>query len=685
MKQAGDSSFFRLALALPERCRPGLRYGIAPQRSIAESMSESIVKRMIGRMLAKYRLLSEKFLTKRYNARLVSCIDELTGLSDKDFQTSLSVLRQQVTSEGYNRESYLFALAHACVAAETTLALKPREGQRRAATGLLFGLFVEMPTGEGKTLATALAAAVIALDGSPVHVLTANDYLAERDATLLAPLYFAFGLSSSFVRPDMSESERSAAYACDVTHLTGKQAGFDWMRDALVNGPDSSALVTQLGSLANPRIRGIKNSLQRGLCVGILDEADCMLLDEARTPLVLASPTIAGADIENEASIALALAQLLSPDSDFQLRHHTREATLTEMGIEALENYVKKVPGAWRATRYRNERVRQALIVLHLYQCDHDYVVRDGKVMLVDEQSGRALPDRRLQHGLHNLLALKENCEATPENQTVASIAFQSFFLRYVRLVGTSGTLAEVRGELTRTYGASMIRVPAAKPLCLTRFPTRILVSHAEQLEVLIEEVRYAKDTKRPVLIATRSVEQSRAVSAMLSAYNFEHRILDASQNRDEAEIIAVAGQQSCVTVATNMAGRGTDIPLGNGVAELGGLHLVSLAFNDARRIDRQLLGRTARQGAPGSFRQLWALDDVALKSLYPKILCRYAVASSTGGECSGVARLLLLFAIRSTQRRIEWRHSSQRRASLSTQKEIARNTALNGFHEHPA
>ncbi|MFK7997157.1 MAG: hypothetical protein AB8B87_23695 [Granulosicoccus sp.] len=668
----------------PARCRPGLRYGSAPERSAANKLAGYNFSVHFKRLSGMFRTSHEQRFSDHIFSMLECRIGELNSVSTAARKAEFESLRLRILREGYDDNLLSEALAYVCVLSKQVLLLSPREGQCRAAIALLFGRFVEMPTGEGKTLATALAAAVMAIDGTPVHVLTANDYLAERDANLLDPLYTALGLTSGFVRPDMNDSARRAAYDCDITHLTGKQAGFDWMRDALLRGPVSSPLVQHLGALVNPSTRISSEYLQRGLCAAILDEADSMLLDEARTPLVLAAPLMARDTLENEASVSLALAQLLSVESDFQLRRETREVTLTETGKKSLERLAQKVPGAWRAKRYRNERVRQALIVLHLWQRDHDYVVRDGQVLLVDEQSGRALPDRRLQNGLHSLLELKERCKATPESQTVASIAFQSFFRRYVRLVGTSGTLQEVRSELSRTYGASMVCVSAHKPLRLTVLPTRVFISHAEQLDALIEEVRDVVGQKRPVLIGTRSVEQSGAISAMLAAYAFKHNVLDASQDSDEATIVAEAGQSGRITVATNMAGRGTDIPLGPGVARLGGLHVVSLAFNDARRIDRQLVGRTARQGEPGSFRQLWTLEDTALKMVLPSNLTQVLSRLASEGEYSGVALNLLLLVIRLTQRRIEWHHSSQRKAVRMAGKGITNHIALDGYCDHP-
>lgn len=670
---------------VPARCRPGLRNGLAPTRSVIDD-KRTVLDQLVTSILERLGASSEQRLADRFSTDLVTRVMDLETSTHADASCALTRLRERLIARGHDHDSAIDALAHACIAAKRTLGLVPREGQRRAAAALLQGRFVEMPTGEGKTLATALAASAIAMDGTPVHVLTANDYLAERDATYLSPLYAAVGLTSACVLPAMDDNARRAAYACDVVHLTGKQAGFDWMRDALSRGPDADSLARRLGALTHPAMRHRPAStLQRGLCACILDEADSLLLDEARTPLVLAAPLATGLAHSQEGSIALALANMLKADSDFQLRRGTREVTLTDAGKATLARLAERVPGVWRATRYRDERVRQALVVLHLFERDRDYVVRDEGVLLVDEQSGRALPDRRLQHGLHGLLELKEHCQSTPESDTVASIAFQSFFLRYVRLVGTSGTLREARGELARVYGARLIRVPPEHPSCLTTLPPCVFLSRAEQLDALVEETRRTLADDRPVLIGTRSVEQSRGVSALLTAHRIRHRVLDASQDVDEAVIVAEAGHAGRVTVATNMAGRGTDIPLGEGVAARGGLHLVSLAFNDARRIDRQLAGRTARQGEAGSFRQLWTLDDQDLEAALPAgvlVLIRKALRQS---ESTRYARTFALSMIRLAQRRLEWRHARQRRAALVAGKRIARHVTLGGHPEHPA
>ena len=644
----------------------------------------------VGRALDAFGARGRRRAAAARSAAIAARAAALGTLSEEERSARLGRLRRSLLSVGYTADEVGEALAHALLAAERTLDLVARGGQRVAAEALLCGHFVEMPTGEGKTLAIALAAAAAALDGTPVHVLTANDYLAARDAARLAPLYAMLGLSSACVSPDMSEQMRREAYAADVVHVTGKQIGFDWMRDALSGRAEANSLAGRLGDLTRPCLDGTRRGetrepLLRGLCFAIVDEADSLLVDEARTPLVLAAPRSGEGQAERECIVALALAHMLDEDIDFHLSRERRAAELTERGSETLERLAERISGTWRSARYRDERVRDALTTLHLWHRDRDYVVRGGVVELVDEHSGRTLPDRRLQRGLHMMLEIKEHCAPTPENVVVASIACQRLFRRYARLSGTSGTLGEVRGELADVYGVHLVFVPHARRRRCETLPSRVLPTRAHQLEALMTEVRHCRESGRPILIGTRSVEQSNGVAALLTAHRIEHRVLNACQDEEEAAIVAEAGQAGRVTVATNMAGRGTDIPLGAGVAGRGGLHVVSLAFNDARRIDRQLAGRTARQGDPGSFRQLWSLDEPQLCDVIPVSLRRLArqllLQERWAALSQPLATALMIFA----QRRIERRHARERRTALAASDRLTRHIAIGGHPDHPA
>ena len=668
--------------------RPGLRLGPAPMRYVPES-SRTVFDRIALRIMARVDAWYVAFIVGRQSRKLAERIEYLSAKDTNAMYAARTKLCAGVGVSGHNDMSLIDGLAHAIIAAEHTLKLSAHRGQRIAALSLLQERFVEMPTGEGKTLAVALASAVSALDGTPVHVITANDYLVARDARQLKPFYAAMGLSAAYVLPDMDDDARRVAYLCDIVYVTGKQVAFDWLRDELNSGSNSNSLTARLGELTrfNAESRAAL-PLLRGLCFAIVDEADSLLIDDARTPVVLATERTGTAYASAEMVIALGLAQLLKKGIDFSIKTSDQSVELTFEGEDTLQLYAKHFPGTWQAARYRNEQVRQALIALHLLHRDKDYIVRNDKIALIDEQSGRTLPDRRLQHGLQHFLELKEQCKENPESDVVAAIAFQHFFGHYLRLTGTSGTLSEVRDELACIYRASLIHIPPEYPSRWCEWAPVIVSTRASQLEALVDEVKRCRAQQRPVLIGTRSVEQSVGVASMLVACQIPHRVLNASNDHDEAGTVALAGEASQVTVATNMAGRGTDIPLGVGVADYGGLHIVSLAFNDARRIDRQLAGRTARQGQPGSFRRIVSLDDSELVDAMPHVLlagARRAIRSicpHTGINNhykTGFIFKIVVMLIRLTQRRIERRHSYSLRLTFESRELLAHHVAIGG------
>jgi len=315
--------------------------------------------------------------------------------------------------------------------------------------------------------------------------------------------------------------------------------------------------------------------------------------------------------------------------------------------------------------------------VLHRFERDRDYIVRDGHVELLDPHTGRALADRRLPHGLHRLLEIKEKCTPSAQQQTIASVPFQHFFRCYLGMAGISGTLNEVRGEIHHVYERWVVRIPSHCPSLRVDLPTRIFADRSTQLDALVSEVRQRQTVGQPVLVCTRSVEQSLGVSAMLTASALLHQVLNAYQDSEEATIVANAGRKGQVTVATNMAGRGTDIPLGDSVAELGGLHVISLAFNDARRLDRQLAGRAARQGDPGSFQHMPSLDDPYLIEAMPVVIRKLAKVLVMQGWHSPT-RLLIRFM----QRCIEWQHRRERLALYISRETVERRLAFGGEKE---
>ena len=355
----------------------------------------------------------------------------------------------------------------------------------------------------------------------------------------------------------------------------------------------------------------------RGLCFAIVDEADSVLIDDAITPLIL-SQQIEGHEDFRQALTAISLARRLTPNDDFVVDRRLRRVSLTMPGETQLAELASGLEGTWKNRRFRHELVRQALSALHLFERDKDYLVRDGEVILVDQSTGRVMPDRKLQHGLHQMVETKEKCDLSKQAETIASLSFQAFFRRYRHLCGMTGTAQEARAELRRVYRLKVSPVPTHSTSKRIAHTPLFATNPQAHGNMLVEEVLRCQKLGQPVLIGTRTLAQSELISSLLKANKLTHTVLNARQDEQESEIVAEAGQRGTITVATNMAGRGTDIPLGEGVDELGGLHVIVAELNENRRIDRQLIGRAARQGDPGSYRYILHLEDEMLHRFVP-------------------------------------------------------------------
>jgi preprotein translocase subunit SecA len=487
------------------------------------------------------------------------------------------------------------ALALCAATMARTLGITPRPNQLHTAAALLDQRLVELPTGEGKTCAAALAAAVAALAGAPVHVLTANDYLAERDACEMAPFYAALGLRVAAALEADAPSARALAWRADVAYASARTLGFDYLRD-------------RLAADGAPPAPGDAGPLLRGLCVAIVDEADAILLDDARMPLVLAEqrddPTLRARLWQS-----LELAGRLVPGRDVTVADGGREVELTDAGRAMLADAAPDYGGAWLNTVHREDLVGQALFALHGLRRDRDYIVREREVVLVDRESGRAAPGRQWSRALHALVALKERLPAPPESRTRASLTYPRLFARYHHLAGLSATLAEAAGELRHAYGLRVEVVEAHRPSRRRRAATRLFATRRGQIDAAVARAIVLSRAGRPVLIATDTVAESADVSARLAGRGIVHGVLDARQDHDEARRIAGAGQAGSITVTTQMAGRGTDIRLDEAARQAGGLHVLSLQHNRSARVDRQLAGRAGRQGDPGSVEAWLRLD----------------------------------------------------------------------------
>lgn len=525
--------------------------------------------------------------------------------------------------------------------------------------GLLRGMVAEMETGEGKTLTATLAAGTAALAGVPTHVLTVNDYLTARDAAEMGPIYRALGLSVGCITHEVPNEARRGEYLCDVTYCTNKEIVFDYLRDRLTLAEFSSApLRTQVESLYEKGSRS-KRLLMRGLCYAITDEADSLLVDEARTPLIIAGPVVGSQEIDY-LQAALAFAADLVEGEDFRIDRAEGAVRITGAGQQRIDVAVLPAETRWTGSIRKNEMVRRALAALHLYRRDREYLVREGKVEIIDIHTGRSMPDRSWEQGLHQLVEIKEGCSVSEQQETVARISYQKFFRRYLHLAGMTGTAREVAGELWTVYGLPVIRIRTNRPVKRAMLPTSILPDLGSKWQCLLSRVAEIHATGQPVLVGTASVATSEVVSAIFTKAGLPHMVLNAKNDRVEAEIVARAGTHGAITIATSMAGRGTDIKLASGVADLNGLHVILTERHEAARIDRQLAGRCARQGDPGSFEEILSFEDPLLSGGKGGIYALMAYRMFPAG--SGPWKFLAKRAIMHAQGEMERRHYRMRR-----------------------
>ncbi|MGB0766978.1 MAG: hypothetical protein ACPGYV_04645 [Phycisphaeraceae bacterium] len=573
---------------------------------------------------------------QRGKARLMGFADRVCGqsstyndLSDARLREALADSHALVRRGRADDTAMVQAFAQVREASKRVLGMEPYPVQLAAGRGLTQRRFIELATGEGKTLVGSLSSVIAGFRGRGCHVLTVNDYLAERDAELLKPLYKYCGLRVSAVTEGMEPPDRRRAYAADITYCTNKSVTADYLRDRLVLG----RITGLTGALIAKRNRegkagagqgGPDALIMRSLDTAIVDEADSILIDEAVTPLII---SMESQDAERLASFAVAadLATKLAEAEHFTINRMHREIDLTRKGRQALAELCDGMAGYWRGARLREELVSQALSARHLFLRDRHYVIDGGKVVIVDESTGRLMPDRSWRAGLHQAVEAKEGLEITANKDTLARISFQRFFRGYRNLSGMSGTGWEARHELWQTYKMVTTPLPTNRPCIREQLPERVFPTVNEKYKALIHHVKEVHSKGRPVLVGTRSVESSEQVSRMLEAINLPHQVLNAVRHKQEAQIVSQAGLRGMITIATNMAGRGTDIKLGRGVADLGGLHVISAERNDSPRIDRQLYGRAGRQGDPGSAVSFVSFEDMLVKryaSRLTKKLC---------------------------------------------------------------
>lgn len=656
----------------PPRYRPGAVLGVYPERDVPRGgRLEQWFDQAAGTARHLFPVGGGRFAG--VIRRIVAQEGARRTLSDDALRLAVQAVQTRLRCEGLGDQASIDAFALAREQARRVLGLHPYEVQLLGGWVMLQGMVAEMQTGEGKTLAATLPAATAALAGIPVHIITVNDYLVQRDAATMGPLYRALGLTVGAVVEGMSHAERRAVYGRDVVYCTSKQLAFDYLRDRLVRG-GRGPMHMRLDDLLGEAAVG-EGLLLRGLCFAILDEADSVLIDEARTPLIISRHAEGGHE-EAMYRQALMLSSGLTPRVDYRVDPVRREVELTDSGRDRLARSAESLGGVWAGARRREELVRQALYAERLLIRDQHYLVKDDKVQIIDTYTGRLMPDRTWERGLHQLVEAKEGCPVTQPAETLARISFQRFFRRYLRLAGMTGTAREVVGELWSIYRLKLVRVPTHRPLRRMREPGRVYRRASSKWSAAVARIGALHAIGRPVLVGTASVEASEHLSALLADQGIAHRVLNARQDADEAAIIARAGQPGAVTVATNMAGRGTDILLGPGVANLGGLQVLATERHEARRIDRQLYGRCARQGDPGTHQYLVALDD----DLVANSRWRWLVGLVPSGlSITGViGRIIVQLA----QADAERRHGRIRRQLLQLDEQTSRLLAFSGRME---
>ena len=541
-------------------------------------------------------------------------------LSSEQCAGEVQRLRQQLARRGMADDLLAAAFALFSEISLRQTGQRPYPTQMIAARAMLGRRLVEMATGEGKTLAAALAAATAALARVPVHVVTANEYLARRDADALRPIFGALGLQVGVVTQELDMDARRRAYRCEVTYCTAKELVFDYLRDGLLHRDVEGELRSRAYRLATGDAAG---TLLRGLCMAIVDEADSVLLDEASVPFVLSYAEVHRGRREHYEQ-ALESARGMVPRQDFVIDPESQGVELTARGRAKAEPRSTHGDPLWRVQRYRDEALCLALAAIHLFHRDRHYLVRHDAVHIIDDTTGRVAAGRAWSRGLHQLIELKEGCRPSAELVTAAQITYQRFFSRYLHLCGMSGTLLEGRTELRAVYGVPVVRVPLRKPSRRVVHPTRAFGTHEARWRFVVGRARDIQARGGALLIGTDSVEDSQVLSRRLDAAGLAHVVLNARQDRHEAQVIATAGQAGRITVATSMAGRGTDIALSENAARAGGLQVMLCQANASGRVDRQFTGRCARHGEPGSCETLLSLESAPVVAFLPAWIIRW-------------------------------------------------------------
>jgi preprotein translocase subunit SecA len=594
---------------------------------------------------------------------------DLQKLADHQLRKESLGLRYRARSGESLEKLLVEAFALVREAARRTVNMRHFEVQLLGGAAMYHRSIVEMQTGEGKTLTATLPLYLSALEGKGAHLATVNDYLARRDAEWMGPIYSALGMTVGVIQSQQPQEQRRQAYACDVTYGTANEMGFDFLRDRLLLRSQATGQRDLFGQMLGVSTSGKHDEpVQRRLHFMLVDEADSILIDEARTPLIISA--LPGEDEKIAAEAYRWAAQnedQFQEDDDYDYDHDEKTVELTLDGRQRVRAMQKPEAMDRLPLSTIYEYIQRAIKVKREMFLDRHYVVRDGEIVIVDEFTGRLAEGRKWRAGIHQAVEAQEGVEITFATNQAARITVQDFFLRYERLAGMTGTASTSARELRKIYSVHVEAIPTNRPPIRKKLPTKVFGTSQQKWNAVVADALEQLQIGRPVLIGTRSIDKSEVLARLLTQAGANPTVLNARHIEREAEIVSQAGQPGRLTVATNMAGRGTDIKLAEGVEVLGGLHVICTELHEAQRIDRQLIGRCGRQGDPGTYRQFLALDDeILLLGLGPKRAARLeTLGTRLNGPVAGMEQLFYR-----AQRKVERRHFRDRKVLLYHEKE---------------
>jgi preprotein translocase subunit SecA len=625
------------------------------------------------RTLALSKLWSRRAHMARFVAQVHKAYATIEQLDDAQLKDALVLVKKELRRQGPVDAVAARAFALIRLYSKRTLGLAHFDSQICGAYALIRGTIAEMDTGEGKTLTATLAVSTLAMAGNSVHVITVNDYLATRDLEKMLPLYHSLGLTTGLIIEKQKPEEKRKEYRADVVYCTSKILTFDYLRDRIDLGPR----MKPLGMSFREFMGNGDTTMLPGLQYAIIDEVDSVLIDEARTPLIISRETRNNV-LEQFYRQAMQIAKDLETGVDYDLVELGKAARLNELGKAKIEELSAEYGGLWRGKLRREEIVTRALSAIYGFQRDVDYLIRDEKIMIIDENTGRVMPDRSWELGLQQLMEIKEGVPISPEKETMGKISFQLFFRRYLNFSGMTGTCKEVAMEMGEVYGLPVVRIQPRLKNKRVYLPSRVYVTSEMRWLAVVDSVKARLSRGQAVLVGTRSVKASEELSIHFLAAGVNHQVLNAKNDKEESELVAKAGEPDKVTIATNMAGRGTDIHLSDGVRKAGGLHVILTERHDNKRVDRQLIGRCARQGDPGTCEEMLSLEDELFQGRSPLVVNMLRQLLHRFPE-SRVSNQLALWVCRFYQRSVERQHRKIRAGMLSSDFQARRSLSFSG------